>query len=218
MEEWELSLPYAHLNLRANPFGHLSRPEKNAIFVPRIDLEPIIEGLKRPGFLVQLSHDGEFGKTSHLLAIRRHFPGAPYIFVPEEGPKPAIPEAAVLFIDRFHALNWRTRAGVLRRTASFAIVSHAHHRSEYVRAGLDYEVIALPPFSLDKLTEYIEARIAYFRRDPGRPVPTVDRELLGRLRSRLGGEHELSDYLYDLFEELESAVPIIAEERRTGGV
>ena len=72
-----LSLPYEHLNLRRNPFGKLTREEKNELVVLRIDLNPYIERLNKPGYAVQFLKEGARNKTTHLLAIRRHFPAAP---------------------------------------------------------------------------------------------------------------------------------------------
>jgi hypothetical protein len=197
------TLPYVHLNLRANPFGRLTRLEKNALLVRRIELDPYVERLGSPGYAVQLSHEGAPGKTTHLLAIRRHFPKAPYVFVKKIAPPPEIPEAPVLFIDRFHAIPRKLRVVILRRPGSFAIVSHAHHIREYKMAGLNFDVVKMPCYSPAKLKEYVDKRIGFYQRKPEQPVPTVSQEILVKLLTRFGNDINVIAYLYEVFEKLE---------------
>jgi hypothetical protein len=67
------SLPYAHLNLRRNPFGEFSEDERTALAL--VDIEPIIERLNNPGYVVQFVGEKGYGKTTHLLAIRSRLMG-----------------------------------------------------------------------------------------------------------------------------------------------
>jgi hypothetical protein len=144
-----LSLPYEHLNLRRNPFGRLTREEKNELVVLRIDLSPHIERLREPGYAVQFLKEGARNKTTHLLAIRQHFPSSPYIRLYADQPVPAIPDSPVLFLDWLHEMPRVDRVRLLRRDGSFAIVSHINHGREFRRAKLNYDLIKLPAYTLD---------------------------------------------------------------------
>lgn len=197
-----ISLPYAHLNLRCNPFGSLSREEKNKLIVLRIELSPYIERLREPGFAVQFLREGARNKTTHLLAIQKHFPGAPYIRLYEGQPAPQFPQSPILFIDWFHALPRVERAGLLRRKASFAIVSHLSHEWEFRRAQLDYDLVKLPVYTVEQLTHQINRRINWAKRNPDIQVPTLSAGSIARLRSRFDDDTAIINYLYEVFEDL----------------
>ena len=77
-----LTFPFAHLNLRRNPFGELSLEERGRIAVA--DLDPLAELLAGPPFVLQVIGDCGRGKTSLLVGLRSRFPAAPYVYFPEE--------------------------------------------------------------------------------------------------------------------------------------
>ncbi len=197
-----ISLPYAHFNLRRNPFGKMTREEKNRLVVLRMDLSPFIERLKEPGYAVQFLKEGARNKTTHLLVMRRHFPDSPYIRLFEGEPAPAIPNDPVLFIDWMHVLSRRERAEVLKRPASFGIVSHQNHGREFKRAGLDYDLVKLPRYTLPKMMEQVERRLNWARRDQDKPIPRVTEATVAELMAETRDDTVVFDRLYDLFEEL----------------
>ena len=49
----EAQLPFSHINLRRNPFGEVSRADAADLAVIQVDLDPLIQRLRRPGFAVQ---------------------------------------------------------------------------------------------------------------------------------------------------------------------
>lgn len=198
-----LTLPYQHLNLRRNPFGHLTRAEKNELIVQRIDLQPYIARLSYPGYAIQFLKEGARNKTTHLLAIRRHFPGAPYIKMIEGQRPPPIPYYPVIFIDWFHAMPRRERTDLLKRPASFGVVSHKNHGREFRKAGLAYDLVRLPFYNLDQMVIQVNRCIEWARRDPALPVPTVSRNTIARLVDKYGDDATVTECLYDIFEELE---------------
>jgi len=67
-----IALPFAHLNLRRNPFGELDLSQRAALAV--VDVDRFVRRLAQPGYAVQFTGDRGRGKTTHLLAILRHFP------------------------------------------------------------------------------------------------------------------------------------------------
>ena len=72
-------LPFAHLNLRRNPFGEVAREERPALVVA--DLEPLLAEIADPGRAVQIIGDSGRGKTSLLLALGARLPDACYVRV-----------------------------------------------------------------------------------------------------------------------------------------
>jgi hypothetical protein len=198
-----LFLAYAHLNLRYNPFGRLSAAEKSAFEAIQIDLEHYTDRLKEPGFAIQFLREGTSGKTTHLLALRRRFPGAPYVCVTVQDRTPTIPKAPVLFIDQMQRMPRARRIEILRRPASFAIVSHMNHEHEFKRARLTYELIKLSGLDVERLHESINKRIIRARRSEDLPVPTVSVEACASLISRFGDSLlAIHTCLYDLFQEM----------------
>ena len=196
-------LAYAHLNLRYNPFGRLTAEVKSAFDAIRINLDHYADRLKEPGFAVQFLRESGAGKTTHLLALRRRFPGAPYVCVTAQDRTPAIPEAPVLFIDQMQRMPRARRMAILRRPASFAIVSHVNHEREFRRAKLAYELIKLSGLDVQRLHESIEQRIIRARRSEDQPVPTVSMEACTNLISRFGDSlSAIHTHLYDLFQEM----------------
>jgi fumarate reductase flavoprotein subunit len=69
-----MGLPFAHLNLRFNPFGELDLHLRADVAV--VDLADWPKRLAAGRFAIQFLADCGRGKTTHLLALRRHFPDA----------------------------------------------------------------------------------------------------------------------------------------------
>lgn len=197
---------YAGLNLKWNPFGTLTRAEKQALVVPRLDLSLFVERLRRPGYAVQILATGVSGKTTHLLFLHDHFLETPYVCLDEGTRRAHVPEAPVLFLDQLQLMPLRQRLALLRRPASFAVVSHRNHRWEFRLAGLTYDLVALPAYSAAQLKEALDRRLAWAQRDRGQPVPGISLEEVGALLRRCGGEVAVLQHLYDRVETL-AALP-----------
>jgi hypothetical protein len=196
-------LPYAHLNLRYNPFGRLTPEEKCSFDAIRIDLDSYANRLSEPGYALQFLKEGRPGKTTNLLALRRYFPGAPYVFIEAQGVVPDIPQAPVLFIDQMQRIPRARRLEILRRPGSFAIVSHANHEREFRRAKLRYDLIKLSGLPVDRLCENVEQRIERARRYDDLPVPTVRKTAVAELLSMFGDDLvAIHGYLYDVFQNM----------------
>jgi hypothetical protein len=201
-----IGLPFANLNLRRNPFGEPADDERAGLAVIDPDLlDRLVRSLSQPGFAVQFLGECGRGKSTHLHALRAHFPDAPYIHF-AEGERPApIPVAPVLFLDETQRLPWRTRRRVFRRDVALAIGTHRDHSRELTRAGRRVETVYLEGFAAPRLHRIIERRIEWARRGPG-PIPSVGRENVGRLRDRFGGDlRAIEDHLYDVFQALSEA-------------
>lgn len=192
--------PFAHLNLRRNPFGELELSQRAALAVVRV--EPFVERLKQPGYAVQFLGGKGRGKTTHLLAILQHFPDAAYVHI-GEGQRPRIPRGQPLMIDEIQRLPRRRRRRVFRRHVSLAIATHEDVGAELARAGFDVQTIeAAASLDAGRLRQILNRRIQWARRGSG-PLPSVTietaRELIGRF-----GDHvrAVEWHMYEVFQDL----------------
>jgi len=99
-------LPFAHLNLRRNPFGEFSAEDWTRL--ADVDLEEFDGLLAEAGSVVQFVGEKGYGKTTHLLAIGARFPGSGYVHIPE-GERAEVPGGNPLLIDEAQRLTWRQR-------------------------------------------------------------------------------------------------------------
>ena len=193
-------LPFAHLNLRRNPFGEPEPEERAALAV--VDVARFVRRLEQPGYAVQFIGEKGRGKTTHLLAILRHFPQAAYIHICE-GQRPRIPHGQPLLIDEIQRLPRRRRRRVFRRPVSLAIGTHQDVSSELVRAGFEVDSVR-PAEQLDprRLRQILNRRIEWARRGPG-PLPQVGLQTAQAMIDRFGDDlRAIELYLYDLFQNL----------------
>lgn len=218
-----LALPFAHLNLRRNPFGELPLDEWAEAVVPDLDTAALAEELRTgasgQGFVVQLlGHKGR-GKTSHLMALRRHFPEASYRHFPEEGPRPnslaevlAAPEfadAPVLFLDETQRIPRRVRRALFRelreRGRSLVIGTHKNHQRQIRAAGLQLVTHEVRGLSPAKLLAVCERRFALAARRPApAAVPSLGPRAAEALIKRHGDNlRAILSELYDVVQGLD---------------
>ena len=194
---------YAHLNLTRNPFGEASAAERVGLAVIDAEqLSELTERLARPGFAVQVVGDCGRGKTTHLLALRRAFPEAPWVRV-DPDTRPRIPEGTPLFLDEAQYLSsWRRRRLYRRGERSLALGTHVDLRAELERAG--YEVHTIRPaenISVDRLEAIFRARIDWARRGPG-PVPVVPPRTVDALVALFGDDlRAMEGALYEALQQ-----------------
>ncbi len=174
-----MRLPFAHLNLRRNPFGELDESERAALAV--VDVDAVAARL-RAGARVQFVGDHGRGKTTHLLALRARLPEARYCRRDRGQP---LPDAPIVLVDEADA--------VPRRACALGV----HVPFEGV------ETISLPPLTSARLAAICERRIEHVRRGPG-AVPRVGNvdELIARFRDDL---RAIEGHLYEVFQQWPSA-------------
>jgi hypothetical protein len=198
----KLDLPFAHLNLRRNPFGELLPEERAALAVVSGDLDRLAARLRSPGFVVQFLGEMGRGKTTHILALRARFPEAPYVHIAEDEPPPPIPRGPVVFVDETQRLPRRTRRRLFRRGDSLAIGTHEDHARELRRAGSDFETVEVGGITVGRLERIVARRIEAARRGPG-PLPRVPRRAAEAFVERFGDDvRAIEHHLYELFQEL----------------
>lgn len=195
-----IGLPFSHLNLRFNPFGELDREQRTELAVAETTF--FVSRLKQPGFAVQFVDEKGRGKTSHMLAIHRHFKSAPYIRV-DEGEGLSIPRGHPLFLDEAQRIPKRRRKAIFRRPVSFVIGSHQDHASELCKAGVACRTI-IPGDAVcpEKLGLIFQRRIELARRSAG-PVPRIPSQTLRKLIALCGRDvRKMENILYEAFQDL----------------
>lgn len=196
-------LPFAHLNLRRNPFGELDLASWAGLAV--VDVDRLVTRLDQPGYAVQLMGDKGRGKTTHLLAIQRRFPHAPYVHVGEDSRarRPRIPHGHPLLVDEIQRLSPRRRRRVYGRRVSLVVGTHEDFRAELRRAGFDVETVDVGgALDAPRLREILNRRIEAARRGPGR-LPQVTIRTAHAMIDRFGDDvRAIQGHLYDLFQTL----------------
>jgi len=195
-----MKLPYAHLNLRKNPFGEMDLSERLEIAIS--DYEGLTDQLQEPGVAVQFIGGKGTGKTSNLLALKRSFPEAPYVYI-GEGESPTIPRGTLLFLDEAQRLSRLRRTRLFKRNRSFVIGTHIDLAGFLRAAGLEVQTI-YPEQRLcqEKLEILFHRRIMHVRRSPG-PVPRIRGQTIRDLMGKYGVDiRSMEDDLYERFQSL----------------
>lgn len=198
----ELQLPFAHLNLRRNPFGEVPAAQRGRLAV--VDIDSYLGRLREPGFVVEFIGESGRGKTTHMRALWDHFRDAPFV---KAAPNPRayrIVPAPVIFIDEAQFIKrWHHIPRVFRKSRSFVVGTHVSLASTYERAGLDYESVEVGGVDLASVAQIIERRLEWARRGPG-ALPRVTNAAVVALVDRHGDDRRaIERHLYEVFQRLE---------------
>lgn len=199
-----LSLPFAHLNLRRNPFGELTQAERKELVVFDFDVTPLIERLQTPRFAAQFLGEAGRGKSTHLLGLHRTFPDAPFFYLAESAPPlqlAQIPDAPVIFIDELQRMPQPQRLALFRRPTSFVIGTHQDHEAEYLTASLMFENFHLSGITPQRLQRILTRRIEHAVRDRIEPIPVISLGAAEALVKKFGDDiRSTENYLYTVFQ------------------
>jgi hypothetical protein len=194
-----LGLPFAHLNLRRNPFGEFSFEERTVL--ADVDVLEFDDFLTVPGAAVQFVGEKGNGKTTHLLAIRARFAEPGYVHIPE-GEKAAVPPGNPILIDEAQRLTWWQQRQLFRSRVPLVLGTHRDFSPELSRAGRQVRTVAVfERMSAQRLTRILNARIAWVRRDQG-PVPSVSCESAGHLLEQCGPD--IRQILFEMYEKFQN--------------
>ena len=195
-----VSIPFAHLNLRRNPFGEFS-PEEIAALA-QVEIDEVAAQLGDPAFAAQFVGEKGFGKTTHLLAIRARFPGAGYVHI-AEGERGVIPAGRPLLIDEAQRLTWRQQRKVFRDPVPLVLGTHVDFHRALTRAGRRVITIRVAErMNTDRLHDLLNARIRWVRRGDG-PLPAIRRQTARRLLEQFGPDvRRIQQDLYLTFQRL----------------
>lgn len=193
MQVMHLALPFAHLNLRWNPFGEPAREERAALAV--VDLPEL-----RPGDVVQFVGPCGRGKSTHLLALAARHPGARLERVPLGCDRFEGPVTEPFLLDEAD----RVRPGLLRRLLETApTLAIGAHEDLSGLSSRPLRTIRVGGLTAAKLRAVVDRRIEWARRGPG-PVPRVSDASLARLIDRHGDHlRGIENHLYDRLQTME---------------
>lgn len=194
-------LPFAHLNLRRNPFGQWTREE--LLQLALVDLRHVLPRLEQPGFVLQLLGDKGFGKTTHALAIRRRFPAAGYVHI-AEGTRGTLPSGQPIIVDEAQRLTWRQVHQLFRTTTPLVLSTHYDFRRIVAAYGRTVESLMMGQrMTAAWLRALLNRRIAASRRGPG-PIPTIRLTTAQRLLDEHGPNvRAILDTLYSRFQQMQ---------------
>lgn len=194
-------LPFAHLNLRHNPFGAVEFAERGGLAVADVDRH--VRRLREPDYAVQFLGDRGRGKTTHLLAVGRHFPQAPYLHV-AEGQRPRLPEGPLLLIDEIQWLPPERRRQLMARPIALAIGSHEDVEHELRAAGFEVDTVEVArQLDCRRLLQIFARRIEAARRAPG-ALPRLRPATVRRLMTRHADNvRAMEGELYEVFQRLD---------------
>ena len=184
-----MDLPFAHLNLRFNPFGEADAEERGWLAV--VELPEL-----RPREVLQLVGDSGRGKTTHLLALRARHPEAVYERLDEgqDGCRGAVPRSGVFLLDEAQRLRPSRLRRLIQREGLTVLGTHVDLSA---LAGRPLRCVHLSGLDLPRLRAIVERRIAWARRGQG-PVPTVPDPTLRTLIERHGDDvRAIEGALYD---------------------
>jgi hypothetical protein len=189
-----MDLPFAHLNLRFNPFGEATPEERARLAV--VELPDL-----GSADVVQLLGDCGRGKTTHLLALGARQPGAVYERLDEgqDRCRSAVPPSGLFLLDEAQRLRpWALRR-LLRREGPVALGTHVDLSAA---AGRPLPTIRLQGLDAARLRAIVERRLEWARRGAG-PVPVVPDRTLHALIERHGDDlRAIEGRLYDAVQAL----------------
>lgn len=203
-------LPYAHLNLRRNPFSQ-PPPEARAALavVDQLDLPRLAARLRQGRFVLQLMGQCGRGKSTHMRALHALLPEAPLVYFPEDPPRPPVPLGApLMLLDETQRIGWWTRRKLWRSGAGIVAGTHQDHTAELRRAGVAFEAHTIEGLTPDRLRAIVARRIEWARRDDG-PVPWLTDEAIDGLIATHGDDLRAIERLgYELFQRMRTIGPM----------
>lgn len=193
-----LRLPFAHLNLRFNPFGEPTAADWAELAV--VDLPEL-----RPGDPVQLIGESGRGKTTHLLALRSRHPSAVYERLQEGMDRCTIPPNGVFLLDEAQ----RLRPRLVRQIAgSRASIAFGTHNDLQPIAGRPMRTIAVDVVDAARLRRIVDRRMEWARRARG-PVPFVSDRAIATLIARHGSDvRAMIGALYEAVQRMEEPADV----------
>jgi hypothetical protein len=195
-----MELPFAHLNLRFNPFGEAGLDERPSLAV--VDVPALL-----PGDVVQFVGASGRGKTTHLLALRARHPGAAYERLDEgqDRCRCRVSASVLLLLDEAQRLRPSLLRLLLRREGPVALGTHVDLSAA---ARRPIPTILLRRLDVPKLRRIVERRIAWARRADG-PVPEVPDAALRALIERHGDDvRAIEGTLYDAIQYMKEPGPV----------
>ncbi len=202
-------LPFAHWNLRYNPFGELTQQERVELAV--FDPAAVAEPLQRGQTAIQFLGDQGRGKTTRLLSLAHHLslpPAACLYLPPWSGIQPHWWRRTLrltgdcLLIDETQRIPWWVRQLVFARRLPLLLGGHRDQTRHLRLCG--YRVISYhvgTENDADHVRRVLNRRLQAARLGPG-PIPEITAETAERLVTRFGDDlRSMETYLYFRLQE-----------------
>jgi hypothetical protein len=194
-----LGSPFHFYNLRRNPFGELERNERAELAVTVLD--PWLEFLRHPSSVLQFVGDCGRGKSTHLLAIEKHLSPVSFVYIPEDGPRPKLPQTRPLIVDEAQRLSLWQRRKLGKFGGPIVIGSHIDHTREFERCKLNVQTVFVAELvTPDRIQLILNKRIESSRLNIG-TIPTISGKFALRLHQQFGSDlRGMEHYLYNEFQ------------------
>ncbi len=202
--------PWHRAGLRWNPFGEPPPEDLSALIVPTEPAAPA-DWLRQPRAVQQYLGEAGRGKTARLRHLYALFPEAPYVYLAEDEPLPALPDPAgvpgplALLLDEAQRLPPRRRrrlfAAVARSGRSLVMASHADLSAEATGAGLTCWTVHIAGLSAGDLLAILRRRIAWARLEdaaPALPKPGDAQDLIAECGDDI---RSILDTLYERYQD-----------------
>ncbi|MFT5127396.1 MAG: hypothetical protein ACI8W8_000999 [Rhodothermales bacterium] len=195
-----LARPFAHLNLRHNPFGELEHETFVALAV--VDVAEFAKLLNRPSVALQFVGRHGRGKTTRLSVLHALFATAPYTQVYPDEPVPSFSAAPLHFVDSVDHLATTKRRRLFACADRIVVTTHVDLSAEFANAGFGVTTIRVEGVSRELLAEIVRRRIVHARRGPG-PIPSVGNTEIDQLIANFGDDlRTIESVLYERFQSL----------------
>ncbi|HEX9886529.1 MAG TPA: hypothetical protein VGA70_08580 [Longimicrobiales bacterium] len=220
------SLPYAHLNLRRNPFGQ-APPEavrRLAVVDPTPAVTEVRERLARgtpTPWALQLVGPSGCGKSTRLRLLETLLPGAATLawtpgWTPAWTPGgwPPAPPGRLLLLDDVHMMGHLRLRRVLRGRVAVVLASHVDRSAGLRRCGFETRTVSVADrITPTRLEAILDRRVEWARRGEG-PTPRVATGAIRDLLARHG--HDVRAILRELYAWVQS-LPAPATLSRAAG-
>jgi len=191
-----LALPYSHLNLRWNPFGHT--PPEVLARLTVAELDPLVDFLRSGRRALQFIGEAGRGKSTHLHALTARLPGARYCYVELEG-HADLRDAQTLVVDEMQRASRALRRQVLASKRPLVLGTHADLTPALVRSGYEVRTVQVRGLDVQRLTEIYALRLEWARRAAG-DLPALEPGHARDLISRHGDDlRSIQSELYEAF-------------------
>lgn len=193
-------LPFAHLNLRFNPFGELTREQRAVTAI--VELDDIPEHFSKRRIAIQFTGEHGRGKSTHLIALHKQFKHSPYTQI-HIGDKPTFSNDDIQFIDSIEMLPAARRKKIYRSTNILAITTHNDLTNELHTAGFEVISKRITVDNAQHIKQIFDKRIELARRNTG-SLPGIDIKTVRTLITKFNDDiRAMEHHLYEIFQQLQ---------------
>lgn len=185
--------------LNFNPFGGVNEEELQAVLVPHVGMESILEQIASPqNQVIELVGRKGRGKTSHLRLARQYFPHYPYIGLHRGAKYQEVQklEGDVILVDSIHHLKLNQRIHLYKNRKLVVLTTHWPRTIEYWLAKKRYTRYRFRGIQKETLKATIRQRIQLAQKNK-REIVEINEDVLDQLIHRFGDNYRgILNYLY----------------------